>query len=167
MDESEREQALERLATGSVWSAFCDSLKEAGEKIVAAAPDDPLDQAEGLRYLSRLTGQFLRATVDESDPAMARFGSSGAKIGLDNPDYIYVGGRLSPRFEYRICGRLNDAYRLGIGIFSGALGSPKGLVRDSYLTSDEIEICDGASNAPRRSRSNASMAASPRLRWIR
>lgn len=140
MEESARQQALDRLATGSVWSAFCDRLKEAGEKIVAAAPDDSLDQAEGLRYLSRLTYHFLRATIDESDPAMARFGSDSPKIGLDNPDYIYVAGRLSPHFEYRLRGRLNDAYRLGIGIFSGALGSPKGLVRDSYLTSDELEI---------------------------
>jgi len=140
MEETGREKALERLAQGRVWSDFCDRLREAGEKIVAAAPDDPLDQAEGLRYLSRLTGHFLRATIEESNPAIAQLGATSPKIGLDNPDYVYVGGRLSPRFEYRLRGKMNDAHMLGIGIFSGALGTPKGLVRDGYLASDALEI---------------------------
>lgn len=131
---------LERLRTGEAWHAFCDRLKETGDQVLAAAPDDDFDRAEGLRYLARLTHHFLRTSLDESDPAMALLGSSSPKIGLDNPDYVYTGGRLSAKFEYILRGELADAHMLGIGTFSGALGTPKGLVRDGYLTTEEIEV---------------------------
>jgi hypothetical protein len=35
---------------------------------------------------------------------------------------------------------MNDAHMLGVGSFSGGLGTPKGLIRDGYLTSDEIQV---------------------------
>ena len=39
-----------------VWREFCAQLAEAGEVLDReSTPDTPLDQAEGLRYLSRLT----------------------------------------------------------------------------------------------------------------
>lgn len=47
-----------RLAT--VWQEFCGRLTEAGEILLRTdAPTTPLDQAEGLRYLSRLDS-FLK-----------------------------------------------------------------------------------------------------------
>ncbi len=131
--------AIQRVCDGSSWSDFCDRLKEAGEKIIAAAPGDPFDRAEGLRYLSRLTQHFLRSTIDESDPATATLSSTSPKIGLDNPDYVYGSARLSSRYEYRLRGTMNDAHMLGIGTFSGGLGTEAGLIRDGYLTSDQIE----------------------------
>ncbi len=134
------DENLVRLRKGQVWHDFCDRLKQAGDEILAAAPDDDFDRAEGLRYLTRLTHHFLRSTIDESDPAMALLASSSPKIGLDNPDYVYTGGRLSPSYEYRLRIELNDAHMLGIGAYSGALGTPDGLVRDGYLTTDELEL---------------------------
>jgi hypothetical protein len=132
-------ESMQRLRSGEVWDAFCDRLKKTGDVILEAAPDDDFDRAEGPRYLARLTHHCLRATLDESDPAIARLASSSTKIGLDNPDYVYTGSRISPRFEYRLKGELGDAHMLGIGAFSGALGTPKGLIRDGYLTSDDLE----------------------------
>jgi hypothetical protein len=129
-----------RLRNGEAWRDFCDRLKDAGDKILEAAPDDDFDRAEGLRYLSRLTHHFLRSTIDESDPAMALLASSSPKIGLDNPDYVYTGGRLSSKYEYLLSIELNDAHMLGIGSFSGALGTSKGLVRDGYVTTEALEI---------------------------
>ena len=137
---SDPNEATARVMSGQVWADFCDRLKEAGEWILDAAPDDPFDRAEGLRYLSRLTQHFLRSTIEEADPAAATLSSVSPKIGLDNPDYVYGGARLSPGFEYRLRGQMNDAHGLGIGAFSGGLGTPKGLVRDAYLTSDELTI---------------------------
>ncbi len=131
---------LERLRDGRAWHALCDRLKETGDAILAAAPDDDFDRAEGLRYLSRLTHHFLRQTLDESDPALARLSSSSPRIGLDNPDYVYTGARLSPQYEYRLRGERRDAHMLGIGIFSGALGTPQGLVRDGYLSSAGLDF---------------------------
>jgi len=133
----------ERLASGEAWHDFCDSLKKAGDEILSAAPDHDFDRAEGYRYLARLTSHFLRSSLDESDPAKAILSTTSPKIGLDNPDYVYAGARLSPRFRYRLTGQMNDVAMLGIGAFSGALGTPEGLVRDHYVTTHELEVDDG------------------------
>lgn len=130
----------ERLASGRAWHDFCDRLKSTGDRLLAAAPDDDFDRAEGYRYLARLTSHFLRSALDESDPATAALSTSSPKIGLDNPDYVYAGARLSPDYRYRLSGRMNDAAMLGIGVFSGALGTSRGLIRDAYLTTEELEI---------------------------
>jgi hypothetical protein len=133
----------ERLASGEAWNDFCDRLKQAGELIQTAAPDDDFDRAEGYRYLARLTHHFLRSSLDEADPAKAILSTTSPKIGLDNPDYVYAGARLSPDYTYRLTGSLNDVALLGIGVFSGALGTPAGLVRDGYITTNELEVEDG------------------------
>jgi len=133
----------DRLSSGQAWGDFCDNLKRAGEEIHAGAPDDDFDRAEGYRYLARLTQHFLRSSLEESDPAKAILSTTSPKIGLDNPDYVYAGARLSPEYTYRLSGKMNDAALLSIGIFSGALGTPKGLIRDTYVTTNELEIKDG------------------------
>jgi hypothetical protein len=135
-----KENACERVVDGKVWSDFCDRLKQAGTKIVEASPESAFDRAEGLRYLGRLTQHFLRSALEESDPAQAILSSVTPKIGLDNPDYAYAGARLSDAFEYRLMGRVRDAATIGFGTFSGALGTPRGLIRDAYLTLEELEV---------------------------
>ncbi len=122
------------------WDEFCDALRDAGRKVLDASPDDDLDRAEGLRYVTRLARNFLQANLEEADPARAILNQSGVKIGLDNPDYAYGGARLSPRFSYRLRGRLNDAHSIRMGAFSGGLGTPEGLIRDSYLTTEDLVI---------------------------
>jgi hypothetical protein len=129
-----------RLANGAAWNEFCDRLKAAGDDVLAHSPDDDFDRAVGLRYVARLAAHFLHQGLDESDPATATLTTTSPKIGLDNPDYVYAGARLSPDYTYRLTGRLNDVAMLGIGIFSGALGTPKGLVRDAYVTTRDLEM---------------------------
>lgn len=132
-----------RLASGQAWHDFCDRLKQTGDQILSAAPDDDFDRAEGYRYLARLTSHFLRSSLDESDPAKAILTTTSPKIGLDNPDYVYAGARLSPKYSYRLTGQMNDVAMLGIGAFSGALGTPVGLIRDHYVTTRDLEVKDG------------------------
>ena len=103
----EREAAIERVASGRAWAEFCDQLKLAGERLLDDAPDDPFDRAEGYRHLGRLTHHFLRQLLDQADPALAVLSTTSPKIGLDNPDYVYAGARLSPEFTYRLSGSLN------------------------------------------------------------
>lgn len=122
----------------AAWDAFCDQLRSAGHDVLAAAPDDPFDRAEGLRYVTRLARHFLNSTIEEGDPRAAILSTQSPKIGLDNPDYVYNGARLSSSCEYRLCGTMGDASLVSIGAFSGGLGTPQGLVRDGYLTSDAI-----------------------------
>ena len=140
---SESTDPNDRLASGRAWAEFCDALKAAGEIVLENTPDDDFDRAEGYRHLARLTSHFLRSQLDESDPAKAVISTTSPKIGLDNPDYVYALARLSPEFTYRLSGSLNDVAMLGIGVFSGALGTPKGLVRDHYVTTNELEVKDG------------------------
>ena len=128
------------------WDAFCDQLRATGHAVLANAPDDPFDRAEGLRYVSRLARNFLRnATETTQPPRMALGHAESPKIGLDNPDYVYCGARLDPDATYVLRGALADAHMIGFGTFSGALGTPKGLIRDGYLESSALALdADGA-----------------------
>ena len=67
------------------WEEFCDLLRDAGRQVLDASPDDDFDRAEGLRYVTRLAANFLKANLEEADPARAVLNQSGVKIGLDNP----------------------------------------------------------------------------------
>ena len=131
---------IQRLRDGTAWDEFCERLKAAGHQVLDAAPDDPLARAEGLRYVSRLARHFLKATLEDADPAAAVMSTETPKIGLDNPDYVYYGARLSADFEYRLRGSMGDAHLIGFGTFSGGLGTKEGLVRNGYLTSEELEF---------------------------
>ena len=107
----------QRLA--QVWRDFCAQLAEAGEILLRPdAPTTPLDQAEGLRYLSRLTRTALNMAVDSSDPDFPRLfqlADDKIKIGADNPDNIYQQAVVSPSRQYRITGKRNTVPYLSIG----------------------------------------------------
>ena len=89
----------DRLMSGTSWEAFCDTLKAAGQTILAdGSPDEPIDRAEGFRYLSRLT----RA---------------------DNPDNYYQSASLSGKNEYRITGTRGTIHYLGFATQTGGVAS--------------------------------------------
>ena len=47
--------AEQRVVSGRAWDEFCDTLKAAGAALnYPGAPQDPFNQAEGYRYLTRL-----------------------------------------------------------------------------------------------------------------
>ncbi len=127
-----------QAADTEAWDAFCDQLRAAGHQALEAAPDNAFDRAEGLRYVTRLARAFMRSTLEDADPALARLNLESPKIGLDNPDYVYGSARLSSAFEYRLRGRANDAALFGVGTYSGGLGTPKGLINDGYLSSNDF-----------------------------
>jgi hypothetical protein len=65
-DETEAER---RVTSGQAWDDFCDTLKAAGATVLSpSAPHDPLSQAEGYRYLSRVARAGLENFVECSDP---------------------------------------------------------------------------------------------------
>ena len=64
--------AGQRVVSGRAWEEFCDTLKAAGAAMsFPGAPQDPFNQAEGYRYLSRLTRGGLMAFVEYADPGRA------------------------------------------------------------------------------------------------
>lgn len=102
-----------------VWRQFCAALAEAGD--VLARPSSPttaLDQAEGLRYLGRLTRTALNMLVDSSDPDFPRLFllcDDTIKIGADNPDNLYQQCVVRPDRDYRITGHRNSVPYFSIG----------------------------------------------------
>jgi len=107
----------QRLAT--VWQMFCSELAHAGEILLRPeAPATPLDQAEGLRYLSRLTRSALNMLVDSSDPDFPRIfllTDDKIKIGADNPDNIYQQIVVRGDRDYRLWGKRGTVPYLSIG----------------------------------------------------
>ncbi|MCB2060066.1 MAG: hypothetical protein KDE55_23575 [Novosphingobium sp.] len=103
----------------ALWRKFCDDLAEAGEVLLREdAPKTALDQAEGVRYLSRLTRTALNMLVDSSDPDFPRLfklADDKIKIGADNPDNIYEQAVVSPDREYRLTVRPNGCPYLSFG----------------------------------------------------
>ena len=108
---SEKDIVDERITSGKAWEEFCDNLKAAGASLMySGAPKDPFQQAEGVRYLSRLTRAGLEAFVEYSDPkfpVFRRMVHETVKMGADNPDNYYMNAQINGNNEYIIKGKRN------------------------------------------------------------
>ena len=140
-----QEEALANLLDGSSWEAFCDSLKEAGKQVVMAAdaPDNPLDRAEGWRYLTRLTRAALESFVEAADttaPEFRRPVHETIKMGMDNPDNIYLSAPINGKYQYRITGSRGSVHYLGFGTQAGGYGKTGSLDTTGYLEAADMAI---------------------------
>jgi hypothetical protein len=126
------------LPTLDAWSAYCRRTENAARLVLAAAPDDPMDRAEGLRYVGRIAQHGLQSFIEESDPANPVVTHSLPKLGGDNPDYVYSVAALSGAYEYRLRGRLGDSAYLGLGTYHGGVGTAEGLQVSGYLAGKDI-----------------------------
>lgn len=102
-----------------VWRQYCAALADAGEVLSRpSTPGTAIDQAEGLRYLSRLARTSLNMLVDSADPDFPRIFllcDDKIKIGADNPDNLYQQCVVRPDREYRITGKRNSVPYFSIG----------------------------------------------------
>lgn len=136
-----------QAATGKpldhVWRRFCEDLAAAGEILTRPdAPLAPIDQAEGLRYLSRLTRTALNMLVDSADPDFPRLfllTDDRIKIGADNPDNLYQQCVVSPERDYRITGR-----RGSVPYFSIGSKANRYAIDGTMASTGEIEFADMA-----------------------
>ena len=120
------------------WRKLCAAVLDAGLEVLDAAPDDDLIRAEGLRYVARLFRYGAGTQLENKPTAAPVFNFEGARIGGDNPDYRYGAASLDGALSYVLTIRSNDAARLGIGTYSGGLGTGKGLLCDGYLNSEDL-----------------------------
>ena len=129
---------------GQVWADFCDALKRAGEVILRErSPRDPLDRAEGWRYLSRLTRLALEQSVESADPeapTLYRLSHETAKIGADNPDAFYQNAIIDGRHDYRLHGTRGSVDYIGFGTYSGVYGIDRGIERTGFLDTSGLEV---------------------------
>ncbi len=121
------------------WDTFCERLRQTGRRVLDAAPDDPLDRAEGLRYAGRIARHALLSFIERSDPAAPVVTTGLPKLGGDNPDYVYASAPLSGSHSYRLRGNVGDARYVGIGTYTGDVGTEEGLRLSGYLATGELE----------------------------
>jgi len=149
MSEETANEAIRRVLDGTTWEEFCDGLKAAGAVILSeGAPDDPLDRAEGWRYLTRLTRGALETFVEFSDPAVPEFrrtASETIKMGLDNPDNVYLNTQIKGSWDYRIRGNRGSVHYLGFGSQAGNYGTTGSLNTTGYLEAKDMEIAPDGS----------------------
>ena len=141
---SEADIHAERVVSGRAWEEFCDSLKAAGASLMyPGTPKDPFSQAEGVRYLTRLTRAGLEAFVEYSDPAfpvLRRMVHETVKMGADNPDNYYFNAQIDgSKYEYRITGKRNTVHYFGLFTQNGNYGTTGGLAPCGQLDHNEID----------------------------
>jgi hypothetical protein len=145
--------AHQYVGSGQAWDEFCDNLKAAGGAILApGAPRDALTQAEGYRYLARLTRGGLENFLEAADidaPVLTTivdgYRAAPIKIGSDNPDNLYQSATISGLHEYRIIGDRGTVKYLGFGTQSGVYGQPGGLSTVDYIDASKLHIEDDGS----------------------
>ncbi len=143
------ESAVDRIQSGESWEQFCDTLKSAGQTIIAeGSPDDPLDRAEGFRYLSRLTRAALETFLEYADPlapVLHRPIHETAKIGADNPDNYYQHATISGDHEYLIRGTRGTIHYLDFATQTGGVASSGDSHQSGHLDAADLEIAEDGS----------------------
>ena len=141
---TEADMHAQRIVSGKAWSEFCDHLKTAGAALVyPGAPVDPFQQAEGVRYLSRLTRAALEAHVEYGDvefPELRRMVHETVKLGADNPDNYYQNAQISGAQEYRITGKRNTINYIGFFTQNGVYGEPDGMSPCGILENNDLQL---------------------------
>ncbi|MGH7286742.1 MAG: hypothetical protein ACREI8_01830 [Myxococcota bacterium] len=117
----------EKVLSGRAWSEFCRALEQVGELVQGPrAPADPLDRAEGYRFLMRLVRYGFEGFLEYNDPwypQLHRGSHETIKIIHENPDNLYLGARVDGRQRYRIWGRLGTARWMSFNVHAGAFGA--------------------------------------------
>ena len=135
---------MQSLIDGRTWAEFCDALKQAGDVVLAeGTPNDPLTRAEGFRYLTRLLRAALETTVEASDPLAPEFRRTAhetIKMGLDNPDNVYLNAPIHGRHRYRLTGTRGSVHYLGFGTQKGGYGATGNLETTGYLEAADLSI---------------------------
>ncbi len=141
---TEEDICAKRIVIGKTWEDFCDHLKTAGAALTyPGAPRDAFQQAEGIRYLSRLTRAALEGFVEYDDkefPELRRMVHETVKLGADNPDNYYQNAQISGKYEYRITGRRNTIHYLGFFTQNGNYGTTGGMAPCGVIEDKDLYI---------------------------
>ena len=141
---TEEDIQVERVVSGKAWEDFCDQLKLAGTVLkYPGAPQDAFQQAEGIRYLTRLTRAGLEAFVEFSDPSFPifrRMVHETVKMGADNPDNYYFNAQINGKNEYRIAGKRNTIHYIGFFTQNGSYGTSGGMAPCGVLQGNDLKL---------------------------
>ena len=138
-------EALDNLLSGKSWDNFCNGLKEAGRKVIQSdtTPNTPLDKAEGYRYLARLTRAALESYLEAADttaPEFRRPVHETIKMGMDNPDNVYLAAPINGKYQYKITGNRGTVHYLGFGTQAGGYGKTQSLDTTGFLEAKDMQL---------------------------
>ena len=135
---------VRRIVDGSAWRDFCRALEQAGEVLLREeVPTDPLQRAEGIRYLTRLLRAGLEQQLEYGDPRFSGFyqlSNQTLKIGNDNPDNVYLNANVSGAYEYRISGTRGTMPYLSFGTKSGGYELDGTMVPTGKLDGRDLQV---------------------------
>jgi hypothetical protein len=121
--------------------SFADALLEA-EKVIAAAPhiQTPQDLAEGYDYLagSIQASMHLAWAYQRDFPYFVQSTGPYTKMGLDNPDTLYLHAYLREDAEYIVTGRRGTTRDLSFQVLNGDYSPVE--VPDSLTAFDDREL---------------------------
>ncbi|MEL7129436.1 MAG: hypothetical protein AAGK23_07800, partial [Pseudomonadota bacterium] len=141
---SEADIYAEQTVSGQAWAAYCDALKSAGAALqFPGTPQDAFNQAEGYRYLSRLTRAGLEAFVEYGDPLtphLHRLCHETIKLGSDNPDNYYQSCNLDGAYTYRVSGTRGTVAYLSFATKSGHYGQGGSMPPVGEIDAKEMTI---------------------------
>jgi len=122
-----------------IWQTYCRALEAQSDIVLENSfQPDALEQAEGLRYLTRLNRIALEMFLENGDPAfpgLYQASHQTAKIGADNPDNYYQNATISGGQTYRIWGN-----RGTVPIFSFATKANRYAINGTMASTGEIDI---------------------------
>jgi hypothetical protein len=111
-------------AAARAWADLGAALADAG-RLVESSSDDPLERAEGHRFVLRLLSAAEELFVERADPlhpSFTRVTSPIRKYFGDNPDTVYDSAPLDPSRTYRISGHRGSCCYLAFCVYGS--GSP-------------------------------------------
>ena len=131
------------------WQTFVRELTRAGEVMSREeTPKDPITQAEGYRYLSRLIRRGLETGLEFDDPAhphLFRANTRSMLTGGTTADAIYVHGFIDGSRTYKIRGDRGTAPLMEFTVYSGMLGLHPNSKKLGALTEEALAVeADGS-----------------------
>ena len=100
-------------ALRDAWHRFCDQLKDAGDLVFKdTSPANPLQRADGFRFLTQLLGQAYDLALETKDtryPAIHAFCAPDRKLGGDNAEFVYLQAWIDGQSVYKITGNKGSA----------------------------------------------------------
>lgn len=130
-------------ALRTAWDHLLDALRASGEAIAGPrGADDPVDLAEGYRFVTRLLAASLDMTLENADPVrpgFTRLMTPTRKFFGDNPDTNYDYAPLKGAVRYVVEGTRGTCHYLSFCVYGrddAGANRIVGSVNDERLTVD-------------------------------
>ncbi len=131
----------------NIWATFCRDLETAGNAVLSSSLScSTVDEAEGVRYLTRLLRIGLDMHLENADPAFPTFYQAShvtAKIGADNPDNFYQNATISAAHTYRITGTRGTVPILSFGTKANRYAVDGSMASTGELDIRDVKLGDG------------------------